>query len=231
MLRVRVIAIVSRLASRTLGVGGLMPLRFSADDRGVGRVARLLPLLIAAYELRFVLARVGSVMSELDRTGHAYLHSVVPWIVTLLALGAGLMLREAARGLSLRIAPPRWSTSLVGLWLLCSAALAAVLCGQDLCRELITSGHPGGGAASLFGSAGWTSIPVAMLVGFVLAASLHGACWVFHEARRLRRRTSGRRRSVAVARVTTVGLRPVLAPLLAGWSDRGPPAGLALSAA
>jgi hypothetical protein len=63
---------------------------------------------------------------DLQRTGHSYLHSVVPWIVMLVALAV----RGGRAGFGARAAGqrsmPRFTVSFVGLWLACWACLVAI---------------------------------------------------------------------------------------------------------
>src|SRR6202035_4308126 len=102
------------------------------------------------------------------------------WLVLLLALSAGWFLRAIGRALSGQRSLPRYAVSLTGLWLLCSAALVAIFCCQELLEGLVATGHPGG-LAGIFGFGGCWAIPAALCVGLVLAAVLHGAAWVVNE--------------------------------------------------
>ena len=71
------------------------PARFSR----LAQVGLLPAAAFAVHELRYVLAYGGHVGAELQRTGHSYLHSLVPWIILLLALARCNLLgrREPAR--------------------------------------------------------------------------------------------------------------------------------------
>jgi ABC-type nitrate/sulfonate/bicarbonate transport system permease component len=131
-----------------------------------------------------------------------------PWILILVALGAGVMLREAARGLACRLPRPRWSAGFVGTWAGSSVLLLTVLLAS----------------ASSLGSGTWISIALAVCLGLVLAASLPRARQLLSALTRLRRRIPARTRAstVPIPCALTVAA-PVPAPLLAGWSDRGPP--------
>lgn len=193
-------------------------------------IARVIPAALAAYELRYLLASLGSVGAGLRWIARADEHSSGPWIVALLAIGVCLMLREISRGLVKRALRPRWSVVLVGLWLLCSSALVAIFCCGEVFRSLVAFGHPVE-LAQVFGPGGWSSMPAALCLGFLLAASLQGAWWVLREVVRWRARhiPSRRRRPVAL-RSTEVVRLPAAVPLLAGWSERGPPAGRPLAA-
>jgi hypothetical protein len=176
--------------------------RCSEPERDSGAVARC--VRVAAALLAVLAVRV-----LLSDSGHATrLHIGTPWILIVAALGAGLLLREAGRGLAPQVPRPRWSASFAGSWLGSSALLLTVL--------LASGGSLGGGAL--------TSIAVAVCLGLVLAASLQGARRLLWAFRRLRGRIPTRRRISLVPSSCALTLTsPALAPLLAGWSDRGPP--------
>ena len=178
---------------------------------------------MAVHQLRYQLAFGGQAGLELSRQGHSYLHSIAPWVVLGVAVAAGGLLRSLGHALRGQRTLPRYAVSFAGLWLVCSAALVAIYAGQELLEGLLATGHPAG-LAGIFGAGGWWAAPVAVAIGLVLAAAFHGAAWVLREVAvwALRRRAA--RRSVPRAGVS----RPVLwmarpAPLVDGWSGRGPP--------
>jgi hypothetical protein len=186
-------------------------------------VALLPPAAFAVHQLRYWLAYGSNAGIELQRTGHSYLHSVVPWLVLLLALAIGLFLRALGRAFAGHTSPARFTLSLAAMWLVCSAALVAIFACQEFLEGLFATGHPAGWAG-IFGYGGWWSIPAAVCIGLVLAAVLHGARWLVREVAKRRARPY-----LAVIRPV---LRPALprdavivcpAPLVAGWSGRGPP--------
>jgi hypothetical protein len=72
----------SRAMMRRLGRGLLMP------------VAALV-----VHQLRYTLAFGGHAGVELTRQGHAYLHSLVPWIVLLIGVAVGAFLWSLGRAL------------------------------------------------------------------------------------------------------------------------------------
>jgi hypothetical protein len=187
--------------------------------------AALMPAgAFGVHQLRYWLAYGTHAGAALQHQGHSYLHSVAPWIVVLLALGLGAFLLALGRAFGGRTSLPRHTLSFAALWLLCSAALVALYVSQELLEGLFATGHPGG-LAGVFGYGGWWSVPAAVAVGLVLAASFHGARLVLHTVARHRARAS---RGASRAPVTSGGWRPVLLPALApladGWSGRGPPA-------
>jgi hypothetical protein len=73
-----------------------------------------LPLVPAAafavHQLRYWLAFGGGAGVQLQQQGHAYMHSLVPWIVLALALALGTFLRLIARALG-GIARPHGAAS------------------------------------------------------------------------------------------------------------------------
>ena len=181
------------------------------------------PAAFAVHQLRYVLAFGGSAGVELQRTGHSYLHSLVPWIVLLIALVVGGFLRALGRAFAGQTSASRFTISFAALWLACSVCLVAIYVSQEFLEGLFATGHPSG-LAGIFGSGGWWSIPVALCVGLVLAAVFHGARWVLDEVaqRHARSLACRRRRSAPALRPPDVAL-PRLTPLADGWSGRGPP--------
>jgi hypothetical protein len=195
----------------------------SGLTRGAARVALLPPAAFAVHQLRYVLAFGTNAGLELQRQGHSYLHSAVPWIVALIALVAGGFLRSLGKAFAGHTSLSRFSLSFSALWLVCSGALVAIYVSQELLEGFVVTGHPAG-LAGVLGYGGWWSIPVALCVGLVLAAVFHGARWVLDAVAR----SHGARRLVRNDAVTTIraqgdALLPRLAPLVVGWSGRGPP--------
>jgi len=195
----------------------------SALNRGVARVALLPPAAFAVHQLRYVLAFGTNAGLELQRQGHSYLHSFVPWIIVLIALVAGGFLRSLGKAFAGHTSLSRFSLSFSALWLVCSAALVGIYVGQELLEGFVLTGHPAG-LVGVFGYGGWWSIPVALCVGLVLAAVFHGARWVLdavtrrHGVRRLIRNDA-----LTAIRAPRDALLPRLTPLVGGWSGRGPP--------
>jgi hypothetical protein len=180
------------------------------------------PAAFAVHQLRYWLAFGSRAGVELERQGHAYLHSVVPWLVLLIAIAVGAFLRALGLAVGGARSESRRRVSFVGLWLLCSASLVAIFMSQEFLEGLLATGHPGG-LAGIFGFGGWWSVPAAAAVGFVLAAAFHGARWVLGEVAERRRQD----RSAAGAPAKAWRPRELfvsrLAPLVGGWSGRGPP--------
>jgi hypothetical protein len=186
-------------------------------------VALLPPAAFAVHQLRYLLAYGSAAGVELQRQGHSYLHSIVPWIVVLIALAVGLFLRALGRAFAGQSSVPRYAGSFLLLWMLCATSLVAIYVGQELLEGFLATGHPAG-LVGVFGYGGWWAVPAAVCVGLVLAAVFHAGTWVLREV--IRRygclRAPRARRKPARARQGEVFV-PRLAPLVGGWSGRGPP--------
>ena len=194
-----------------------------AMGRGVAQVALVPAAALLVHQLRYWLAFGEGANAELARQGHSYLHSIVPWIMLGIGLGVGTFLYGLGRALRGHTSGPRYSLSLGGLWLTCSACLLAIYVGQELLEGWLTAGHPVG-LAGIVGSGGWWSIPAALCVGLVLAVVYHGARWVLDElAQRVHSADlptpTGRRAAPRISDLVVLRL----SPLAEGWSGRGPP--------
>jgi hypothetical protein len=190
---------------------------------GFASIVLLPPAAFAVHQLRYWLAFGSNAGVELQRTGHSYLHSVVPWLVLLVALAVGGFLRALGRAFAGQTSPAGFALSLSAMWLVCSAALVSIFACQEFLEGLFATGHPAG-LAGIFGYGGWWSIPAALCVGLVLATVLHGARWLVREVARRRARpyiaAIGPAPGVARPRDAVLACPP---PLVRGWSGRGPP--------
>jgi hypothetical protein len=187
----------------------------------VGPLALMPAGAFAVHQLRYWLAFGSRAGGELQAQGHSYLHSVVPWIVLLIALSLGAFLRALGRALGGRCSLPRYTLSFTALWLACAACLVAIYVTQEFLEGLFATGHPGG-LIGIFGYGGWWSIPAALAVGLVLSAMFHGAHWVLREfAQRCGHQAAAP--GMLLASAPHVVLLPRLSPLAEGWSGRGPP--------
>ena len=120
---------------------------------GFAYVALFPPAAFAVHQLRYWLAYGSDAGVELQRTGHSYLHSVVPWLVLLLALAVGGFLRALGRAFAGQTSRARFTLSLTAMWLTCSAALIAIFACQEFLEGLLATGHPAG-LAGIFGYGG-----------------------------------------------------------------------------
>ena len=147
-----------------------------ANGRGaircLGRAAVVPAAALVVHQLRYLLAFGGNAGMELARQGHSYLHSVVPWIVLSIGLAVGAFLWALGSALRGQRSVPRYTLSLVALWVLCSACLVGIYVAQESLEGLFATGHPGG-VAGIFGYGGWWAVPVSMCVGLVLATIFH----------------------------------------------------------
>jgi hypothetical protein len=187
--------------------------------------ALLPPAAFAVHQLRYMLAFGGSAGPELQRTGHSYLHSAVPWLILLLALAAGRFLRALGRAFSQQTTAKRYSVSFVALWVMCTGALVAIFATQELLEGVFSSGHPGG-LSGIFGYGGWWALPSAACVGLVVTACFHGARWLVEAVACRAAPEAATPRLEPIAARSPQSFRLTPAPLLSGWSTRGPPAGL-----
>jgi hypothetical protein len=186
------------------------------------RLALMPAAALLVHQLRYTLAFGGHADVQLARQGHAYLHSLVPWIVLLVAGAVGAFLWALGRALGGQRTLPRYTLSLTGLWLACSFALVAIYLTQELLEGLLATGHPIG-LAGVFGYGGWWAIPAALCVGLVLATIFHGARWVLDEVtQRTARAMRVVTRGAPVLRWRDIPL-PRPAALAGCWSVRGPP--------
>ncbi len=186
--------------------------------------AGLVPVAaFAVHQLRFLLAFGSGAGLALKQTGHSYLHSVVPWIVLLVGLSVGTFLWALGKAASGRRSASGRRLSFAVLWLACAGCLLAIYCAQEFLEGLIATGHPTG-IEGIFGFGGLWAIPSAAGVGLVLAAIFYGARWTLDELsdRHAVPMPATPRRIPCVARPRVSALSPA-APLVRGWSDRGPP--------
>lgn len=191
--------------------------------RGLARAAVVPAAALAVHQLRYLLAYGGGATLELQRQGHSYLHSVVPWIVLVAGLAVGGFLSALGRALRGHTSVPRYGLSLGVLWLVCSASLVAIYAGQELLEGIFATGHAAG-LAGVFGYGGWWAVPAALCIGLVLAALLHGARWALHELAARRRVTPRPARAAGGLPAWPGGVPRVRpAPLALGWCGRGPP--------
>ena len=198
-------------------------------ERGVV-IRRLAPAALmpagafAVHQLRYWLAFGNRAGLELAAQGHSYLHSLVPWIVLLIALTCGTFLLTLGRALGSGVSVPRYTLSFFALWLVCAACLVAVYVTQELLEGLFVTGHPAG-VTGVFGYGGWWSIPAAVAVALVLAAAFHGARRVLQAVAKWSEQPAAAARAPVLPRPSLHILGPALTPLADGWSGRGPPPG------
>ncbi len=180
------------------------------------------PAAFAVHQFRYELAYGSQAGVVLRETGHSYLHSVVPWLVALVGVAVGGFLVRVGRAFAARTSPRDFSYSFGALWALSAVSLVAIFACQETLEGIFSTGHPSGWTG-VFGDGGYWALPVAACVGFVLAAVFHGARWVVRHTAIWRRRPSHAHRTAPAAQWPTTVTRAAPAPVLAGWSSRGPP--------
>ena len=192
--------------------------------RRLAPVALMPAAAFAVHQLRYWLAFGSRAGAALQQQGHSYLHSLVPWIVLLVALALGAFLRALGRAFGGECSVPRYTVSFGALWLPARPAWLRSTSRRSFSRACSPPGTRLGWTG-IFGYGGWWSIPASLAVGLVLAAVFHGARWVLREV--AQRYARGGRRARARGHPSSALRRdvwlPRLAPLADGWSGRGPP--------
>jgi hypothetical protein len=185
-------------------------------------------VLLAAYESRYLFGYLShglpAVRGLVPRADLGVLATLA-----VMALGAAVLLREMGRGSRTHAPHPRWSAELLGLWLLCSAALLACFCCEQLGRGSAVAGEHVG-LLRMLSAGGWPSVASALFVGFQVAASLECARWALRAVARWLRPPL----AAAVASPASI-IRPAspaplrLASIANGWCSRGPPRRIAVA--
>jgi uncharacterized membrane protein YidH (DUF202 family) len=170
----------------------------------------------AVHSLRYTLAYGSHAGTELHRQGHAYLAGAPVLLTGLLALGAGELVRAAARGE--RAAETR--PSLARMWVLGAVALMAIFGIQESLEGLLATGHPAGLAAVL-GGGGWLAVPLAVAFGLLVAVLDRGARAVLSGTAARLRLAAPRPPALRISFVAPVGCAPQRA--IALRRGRAPP--------
>lgn len=135
--------------------------------------ATLAACAYAVHSLRYTLAYGSHAGSELHRQGHAYLAGAPVLLTALLALGAGELVRTAARGEE----APGAKASLPRTAALAGVALLAIFGIQELVEGVLAAGHPAG-LEAIVGGGGWLAAPLSAAFGLLVAVLDRGACAV-----------------------------------------------------
>lgn len=131
-----------------------------------GRGVVLLPAAaLLVHQLRYSLTYGAQASNQLADTGHAYLGTVVPWLVMLSSVGVAVFAVRRRVGAQRSFAQ-RWTGAFV--------ALVVLFALQETLEGVFATGHPGG-LAGVFGHGGWWAIPVAAVVALALALLLRVA--------------------------------------------------------
>jgi hypothetical protein len=174
----------------------------------------------AVHQLRYGLAYGSHARAALAAQGHAYLHSLVPWLVVTLAVGLARFVRRAAQALRTGDAGTSMCTSFAMLWAVTFGGLLGIYAVQESLEEYFASGHPTG-MAGVFGHGGWWSLPAAALVSVIVVAALRLGRSIVQAAGRLAPR---RYHFPVIRQIVPNGLVFVPArPLTRSAAGRAPP--------
>jgi hypothetical protein len=136
------------------------------------RIAALLCAgALAVHELRYLLAFGAGSGRALAHDGHAYLSAINPLVALLVAGVLAQLMRLGARGAH---AGARPATTFRRSWVQASAALLVVYAVQELVEGQLAAGHPAG-LAALDGNGGLLAVPVALVIGAIVALFLREA--------------------------------------------------------
>jgi hypothetical protein len=177
---------------------------------------------LLVHELRYALEYGSSTGQVLAYQGHSYLpfaEALVAVLWTCAFLRFALSMMRAGRGERLSRVP-----SLRTLWASASAALIAIYTLQEAIEGALSVGHPGG-LVGIYGDGGWSALPIALVVGALVALLVRGSHRVLvllAERRRAHPRRRPERNGLpAAASLVPLRRRSVIAANLAG---RAPPA-------
>lgn len=169
---------------------------------------------LTLHQLRYLLA--GSHTEP--AAGHAYLPFAGLFAALLLAAaGAELVRLVAVRGGCgpARPLPFRWA------WPLAALALLGAFAGQELLEGLLSPARADGPAA-VFAASGWIAVPLALMLGGLVAAFLAGARAVVRAAAG-RRRADGARTKTPRRAALPRAIRPAPPVIAANLAGRAPP--------
>ena len=175
---------------------------------------------LVVHQARYSLAYGARANTELAAQGHSYLHSVVPWSIFALGVGASVFVRRAARAARTGNSGGFTRLSAAALWAVTTSSLLAIYAVQETLESLSVSGHPSG-AAAVFGHGGWWAVPVSVVVALIVVALLRLGRAVLRLASRLAH-AEPRVRHARVRIPDSVAL-VASAPLALARAGRAPP--------
>jgi hypothetical protein len=129
---------------------------------------------LGVHDLRYLLAYRGHAGQELALQGHGYLRLATPLIAGLVVLAAAAFATRLARAYTGGGGEDRRLPSTSRMWALASALLVAIYSCQEWMEGLLATGHPAGLSAP-FSHGGWLAIPLAVVIGLLVALALRGA--------------------------------------------------------
>ena len=175
---------------------------------------------LVVHQARYSLAYGARANSELTAQGHSYLHSVVPWSIFALGVGASIFVRRAARAARTGRSGSFTRLSSAALWAITTAALVAIYSVQETLESFSVSGHPSG-TAGVVGHGGWWALPAAALVALAVVGLLRLGRAVLRLASRLAG-AAPRARDIRVRVPVSISLIAP-APLALARAGRAPP--------
>jgi hypothetical protein len=130
---------------------------------------------LGVHDLRYLLAYQGHAGHELSLQGHGYLRLATPLIAGLVVLAAAAFATRVMRAYAAgHDGEPRALPPTRRMWLAASALLISVYSIQEWLEGVLASGHPGGIGAP-YGHGGWLALPLALVIGLLIALALRGA--------------------------------------------------------
>jgi hypothetical protein len=180
---------------------------------------------LGVHDLRYLLAYHGHAGHELAVQGHGYLHLATPLIAGALVLAAAAFTTRVLRAYERGDGDgPRPLPGTCRLWAFASVLLMSVYSSQEWLEGLLAQGHPGGLAAP-FGHGGLLALPLAAVIGLLIALALRGAAAAIAVAAargRARLRSAEHSLSLPVGR--SVWSAPPQGALARRLAPRAPPA-------
>jgi hypothetical protein len=172
------------------------------------------------HQLRYLLGYGGEASDALAAHGHGYLALAVPLIALVVAVAAGQFLAQLAQARS--TGETGGAAGRFGrVWIAAAAVLFATYAGQELLEGAASAGHPGGIEAVL-GGGGWWALPLAAVVGLLVAFVMRGADACLASA--AGRRRSSARRALARSPLPVAVDVPFARPIARNLAGRAPPA-------
>jgi hypothetical protein len=174
---------------------------------------------LGLHELRYLIGYGGDAGHALAAQGHGYLDAVTAVVALALVAALALLVAALFRGGG---AAPRSPRPWRARWLAASAGLLAIFAAQELVEGALSPGHPAG-LSGVAGHGGWVAVPLALVIGAVVAALLRGAEAVLERYAGVRRAPLPRAPRSALPRApVAVPARPSTL-LAASCAPRAPP--------
>ena len=186
-----------------------------------GRGLLLLPAgALLVHQLRYWLSYGPHAGTELAGQGHAYLSSIIPWIVMLLAGGLSCFVARLTRAWRVG-AGESCTRPFLKLWGTTGGGLLAIYALQETLEGIFAQGHPGG-LAGVFGHGGWWALPAATVISLLIVSLLRVARTLVRLAGRSRR--APRQRTITILlRMPASLLLAAQQPLAYAAAGRAPP--------